>query len=165
MNFRNEQGRLLISNLFIDRKYEEDAALYTLNLTDKVYKGKTYPSLYKLYIQMEDITEYNFANTYFESYQHWELLCNEEWFKPIISRWRKELELKIKAEALKEIIAQSTSDDPRKRLEASKYIYEKVFVSSNGKGRPTKAQVKEEAVRKAMEEKLITEDWNRLVPN
>lgn len=163
MTFRNEQGRLLNAGLFIDKQYDESTALYALTLVDKQYKGKTYPALYRLYIEMSDITEYNFANTYFESFQHWESLCSEEWFKPYITRWRKELELKIKAEALKEIIAQAASDDPKKRLEASKYIYEKVFVSSSGKGRPTKAQIKEEAVRKAQEEKLINEDWNRLV--
>lgn len=163
MKFRNDQDRLLFASLFIDRKYDEGSALYCLGLTDKTYRGKVYPSLYRCYINMADITEYNFANTYFESYQHWEQLCQEEWFKPYIYRWRKELELKIKAEALKEIIAQSVSEDPKKRLDASKYIYEKVFVSSSSKGRPSKAQIKEEAVRKAQEEKLINEDWSRLV--
>ena len=160
--YRNEQGRLYLRGLFLDLKYE-DYAIYTLSDIDKEYKGKVYPSLYLLFMKEADITEYNFSKKYFESYQHWQALCNEEWFKPYIHRWRKELELMIKAEALKEILAQASSEDPKKRLEAAKYIYEKVVSPDLKKGRPSKEVVKEEAIRKAKEEKLISEDWNRLV--
>lgn len=162
LKFRNDQDRLMTASLFWDKQYNKEHAIYVLGNKDKEVDGKVLPSLYRLYITMSDITEYNFANEYFESYQHWQAICEEEWFKPLITRWRKELELKIKAEALKEIIAQSAAEDPKKRLEASKYIYEKVFVEGN-RGRPSKKQIKEEAVRRAQEEQLITEDWNRLI--
>lgn len=162
--FRNEVGRLLgPSSLFLEPKYGA-VAIYTLSLVDKTYHNKVYPSLYRLYIQESDVTEYNFANKYFESFQHWQEICEDGGFKPYILKWRRELELKIKAEALKEIIAQAASDDPRKRLEASKYIYEKVFVgSAPARGRPSKQQVKDEAQRLAQEQNLVKEDWNRLV--
>lgn len=162
MKFRSDNDRLITAGLFYDKQYNKDYAIYVLSDKDREVDGVVYLSLYRLYIEMSDITEYNFANRYFESYQHWLAITSEDWFKPYIQRWRQELELKIKAEALKEIIAQSASDDPRKRLEASKYIFEKVFNDAT-KGRPTKKQIKEEAVRKAQEESIITEDWKRLV--
>ena len=165
MSFRTpDSDRLKLSSLFLEPKYNVETALYTLNDRDKEYKEQTFPSLYKLYITMADVTEYNFANKYLESFQHWDALCSEEFFKPHIQRWRKELELKVKSEALLEIIAQSQAEDPRKRLEASKYLYEKVYISnSNGRGRPSKAEVRKEAERQAREQKIITQDYERLL--
>lgn len=165
MNFRTpESNWLRLSSLFLESKYDETAP-YTLSDADKTYKGKVYPSLYKLYIQMADITEYNFANTYLESYQHWDALCGEEFFKPVVARWRKELELKVKSGALLEIIAQSASDDPRKRLEAAKYLYEKVGIAGNKstRGRPSKDEVTKEAKKMATEQKIIDKHWEELV--
>lgn len=158
MTFRTPQtDKLKLSSLFFEPKYTEDA-MYSLNDKDREYKGKVYPSLYKLYIDLADITEYNFANTYLESYQHWMLLCEEEWFKPIVARWRKEIELKVKSTALLEIVAQATSEDPRKRLEAAKYLYEKVGnPNSSARGRPSKEEIRKEAKRQAIEQKIIDE--------
>lgn len=155
--FRNLDGTLSINRIFIEFKYIPEQALYSLDLKDKVIKGKTFPSLYRLYIEMSDVSEYTFANTYFESYQHWQAICEQEYFKPHIARWRKELELKIKSAALKEIIEQSQAEDPKKRLEASKYLYEKVFIDRDGstRGRPSKKEIKEEALKQAQEQKLI----------
>jgi len=164
MSFRTSNDRLKITNLFIDTRYDE-GAIYCLADKDKEVKGKHYPSLYRLYIEMSDITEYNFANKYLESYQHWLTLCEEEWFKPIVTRWRKEIELKVKSQALLEIVAQATSEDPRKRLEAAKYLYEKVgSQNSNGRGRPSKAEIKAETEKLAREAKILDEH-SRLLAN
>lgn len=163
MSFRTEHNNILkFSSLFLEPKYE-DGAIYTLKDIDLTHKGKFYPSLYKLYIKMSDVTEYDFANLYFESYQHWAELCEMDFFKPYIHRWRKELELKVKSGALKEIIEQSVSEDPKKRLEAAKYLYEKVYVGDkHSKGRPSKKEIKAEAQRQAQELKIINEHWERL---
>ena len=162
MSFRSSNDRLKLSSLFLEPKYQEDA-LYTLSDKDKEYKGKTYPSLYKLYVNMADVTEYNFANTYFESYQHWDELCSQDWFKPYVNRWRKELELKIKSQALVEIIKQASSEDPRKALEASKYLYEKVYAGDkNSRGRPSKAEVRKAAQQQALEQRIVDEHWSVL---
>lgn len=163
-NYRTEiQDKLKLSTLFLEPKYIVGEAIYTLKERDKEFQGKIYPSLYRLYVEMADVTEYNFANKYLESYQHWDALCQEEFFKPYIARWRKELELKVKSTALLEIIAQSVSDDPRKRLEAAKYLYEKVYAGSEkGAGRPSKRDIKAQAEKVAKEQKIITEHWERL---
>ena len=164
MTFRTTKDQLKTSSLFYETKYDSVESLYSLSDKDKVVNGRTIPSLYKLYTNMADVTEYTFANTYMESYQHWDLLCGEEFFKPYIQRWRKELELKLKSEALVEIIRQTKDEDPRKRMEASKYLYEKVFVGDKQtKGRPSKAQIKEEAHRQAKEAHLIDSHWKDLV--
>lgn len=160
--FRTAQGNLKLLSLFYEDIYKPDDAIYTIRDQDKEAKGYLFPSLYKLYMAEADITEYNFANKYFESYQHWRVICESDWFKPYLQRWREELELKVKSEALKEIIAQANSSDPRKRLEASKYLFEKVYVD-RGAGRPSKKKIKEEAMIQARQDKIITEDFERIV--
>lgn len=159
-----EANSLRLSSLFLEPKMNE-ASLYTINDIDREYNGKTYPSLYKLYIKMADITEYNFANTYLESYQHWDQLCQQDFFKPHLARWRKELELKVKSGALLEIIAQSTSTDPKKRMEAAKYLYEKVGVGdrTTNRGRPSKVEVQKEAKKQALETRIIDEHWEQMI--
>ncbi len=159
--FRNNQGTLILSGLFIESGRPE-FAIYSVGHQDKTLNGKTYPSLYQLYIQMSDVTEYVFATTYFETYQHWAQLCETEFFKDHIKEWRKELELKVKSEALIEIIEQSQSVDPRKRLEAAKYLYEKVYIKDSRRGRPSKDEIKKEAMKQAKEKKLIDEHWTIL---
>lgn len=158
--YRSESGQLLIATLFLERKYRTEYAIYSLSDVDKEYNGRIYPSLYQLYMEMSDVTEYEFANRYFESYQHWDAICQEAWFQPYISRWRKELELKIKSKALLEIIEQAKSTDPKKRFEANKYLYEKVYIGDGStRGRPSKKQVKEEAAKQAKEQKIIDEHF------
>lgn len=164
--FRNATGQLILQSLFIEYKYSREYALYTLDTQDKVSGGVTYPSLYKLYMAMSDVTEYHFANKFFESYQHWDMLCKEDFFKKHIFQWRKELELKIKSEALKEIIDQASSENPNKRMEAAKYLYEKVFVGDKTtKGRPSKAEIKRQAQQQLEEANLLEEHRKAVLVN
>lgn len=157
-----EKGILKTTSLFTDF-FSQQEPLYTLRDKEHKHNGQVYPSLYKLYMEMSDITEYDFANTYFESYQHWKLVCDHPEIKPYIDRWRAELELKVKSMALKEIIAQANAEDPKKRLEASKYLYEKVYVTKETKGRPSKQQIKEEAMKQAMLSNTILDDHERIL--
>ena len=53
--------RPLTQSLFLELGYT-DFAIFTLKEDDYVYNDKTYISLKKLYLEMEDPTEYDFAN-------------------------------------------------------------------------------------------------------
>lgn len=97
---RSEKGKYITQGLFLEYNYNTDMALFTLDDEDKEYRGKTYPSLKKIYLTMEDPTEYKFATTVFGNYTHWKRLC-EYYLKDIVEEWREELELKLRAEGVK----------------------------------------------------------------
>lgn len=61
---KDTQGRPLTQSLFLEPNYNVDYAYYTMDDDDKNFKGKVYPSLKRLYLEMEDPTEYEFATTY-----------------------------------------------------------------------------------------------------
>lgn len=146
-------GAPLLWSLFIDNwvKGTYDAApVYTLK--DDDYKG--YPSLYRLYMDMEDPTEWVFATTYLASWEHWERLCECEWFKPIVARWRKEMALKVKARALNRIRQESENPDSRNYYNANRFLVDKGWLDKEvpgPKGRPKKQEIRD-AFHKEVEE-------------
>src|SRR6185503_1019685 len=101
--FTNSNGRLLMKSLFVEHAQPRSLALYTLEDTDK----DGVPSLFRLFLETSDLTEYTFANTYLRDWDHWAQLCESPFFKPYVARWRKELALKIRAEALARVIEES----------------------------------------------------------
>src|SRR5574337_902614 len=70
-------GKPLTQSLFLEIGYTEQS-IYTLKEEDYMYEGKLYPSLKRLYLEMEDLTEYEFANTYLLGWKHWKRLCENK---------------------------------------------------------------------------------------
>jgi len=160
--FRDVHGRRLYKKLFYETTLAGDAkdkVLYTLK--DQTHEG--FPSLYQLYMAEADPTEYIFSTKYFDSYDHWKTLSSREWFKPIVARWREELDVQIRANALKRIIAESKSSSKNSFM-ANKYLLEKGWVSE-GKGRPSKDQVLAAAKEEAQKAQTLEEDFLRVVEN
>ena len=126
---------------------------------------KVYPSLYRLYMEMEDLTEYEFANKYLDGWEHWEMLNACEWFKPYVERWRKELTLKVQARALKALRAEAQSSS-KNSFVANKFLVDRGWVDksekSHGRGRPSKDEVKKAADAIALHDKRLEEDMQRL---
>lgn len=120
--------------LFLELGYDVEAAVYTLKEYDYTYNGKVYPSIKRLYLEMEDTTEYLFASQYFLSYNHWLRMCENKAIRKHIDEWRTELELKLRATALKAIVDMSADD---KGFQAAKYIAEASW-KKNSVGRPKK---------------------------
>jgi hypothetical protein len=120
--FRHPTGkaRFLRELFFETTTADKTWVLYTLK--DREHEG--FPSLYLAYMAMEDLTEYEFANKYLEGWEHWVMLTNCAWFKPYVERWRKELDLKIKARYLKGI-KQEAASGSRNALGAMKYLLER----------------------------------------
>lgn len=139
----------------------QENVIYSLSREDK----DPYKSLYKLYMAMEDITEYEFANTYFESWEHWQSIANASWMKEHLSKWRSELEIKLKSIAVKEMIKEATLGG-KNAFQALKWIIDKGWVERTnqgpGRGRPSKEEIRRAAVEAAFSDNQIQEDLKRL---
>jgi len=141
--FKNSNGVFFLKALFFETTLaDKSTVVYTLK--DRDHEG--YPSLYLLYLAENDLTEYQFANKYLDGWAHWEALCSCGWFKPYLERWRKELALKHKAEALKRIISEAQSSS-RNAFTANKFLVSSGWVEETDKpkrGRPSKKEIEDE---------------------
>lgn len=136
---KTPQGNYITQGLFLEIQYP-DTAMYTLGDDDKEYKGKVYPSLKKLYLQMEDVVEYNFASEYLCGWEHWQRICNNEMIRKHILKWRKELELKLRSKAFKEILSRSKTEQG---IAAARWIADKQWIKREA-GRPSKEDIERE---------------------
>lgn len=160
--FRNSTNGRYLKGLFFEQTLaDKSSVVYTL----KDWDHEGFPSLYRLYMEMEDLTEYEFANKHLDGWEHWEMLCQCEWFKPYVERWRKELTLKVQARALKALRAEAQSSSKNSFM-ANKFLVDKGWVDkaekSHGRGRPSKDEVKKAADAIALTEKRLEEDMQRL---
>lgn len=161
--FRTSNRKRLLRGLFFETTPTSDKTNVLYSLKDEDHLG--YRSLSRLYLEANDPTEYTFAVQYLESYDHWEMLCECSWFKPYLNRWRKELEMKIKSEALANIIREAKDQKSPSRFAANKYIIEKGWEpkdTPNKKGRPSKDAIREAAYDIAETERRLQEDFDRL---
>lgn len=150
---------------------DKSTVLYTLKdhdhqviLKDGSDREVTYPSLRRLYLETDDPTEYLFYTTYLDGLAHWEELLRCEWFKPYISRWRKELELRLKSEALARI-REAAKAGGKEVLALNRYLVEKGWEPKDGqtkKGRPTKADILRAAHEQAFTNNQVSSDFERL---
>ncbi len=109
--FINSQNTMLVQSLFLETALKRpQLAVYSLSDVDKEYEGKFYPSLYRLYLAEQDLTEFLFAESHLYNYAHWEKISNSSWFKPHLDRWRRDLNLQITARALQSVLKEAQSD-------------------------------------------------------
>jgi hypothetical protein len=163
--FRNSGGQRYTNGLFYETTLADKATvLYTLK--DQDHKG--YPSLYRLYMEQEDLTEWEFANTYLDGWEHWTMLCSSQWFKPYAERWRHELELKLKARALNSV-REVAKGGGQNAYYANKFLLEggwkeKDSSSGRGRGRPKKTKDATQEEILALEAKQrIKDDFERVI--
>ena len=165
--FKNTSGARLTRGLFYECYEDSSQAVYTLKTRDHPVGDKIYLSLYLLYMAEEDPTEFVFAEKYLVDHEHWLMISTGVWFKPHLEKWRRELDLKIKSQALKRII-NTAKLGGRDALQANRYLIEKGWENKQttySRGRPSKDEIKKEARRLSEEETRLTEDFNRLNTN
>lgn len=138
-----------------------DKTYVVYTLKDQDHEG--YPSLYRLYMECNDPTEWKFATTYLDGWEHWEILSNTAYFKPYVDRWRTELELRMKSQALAKIMSESKTSG-RDSFAANKYLLEKGWEPkpTNKRGRPTKDDIKQAAYDELSANKQLDEDFVRI---
>lgn len=167
--FKNSMNRYLTKALFIEFESEpgiptEQYAIYTTQEEDREKNGKTYLSVYRLFLECNDPTGYTFANKHLGSWYHYQMLMKAPWFKETIDKALLELEVRTRSDALKSIIKDSKNPNSRSQFQASKFLLEKGWVPKDSPvGRPTKERIKEEAEKMVLEEQSIEEDASRIL--
>lgn len=132
MEFKGANGSYLTQGLFYE--FNNPDAVYTLRPEDhKSKKGKTYKSVYKIY--MESVDEYDAAINILGSYVHWQKLCQLDWFMkgfdfgayrlPGLEDWRQHLKARDESTAKRQLLQEAENGS----VTAQKTIYD----SSKGK--------------------------------
>lgn len=152
--------------LFYETSLPEDresmGTAWTLKEDDHHADGKVYKSMKKMYVAMEDVTEYDFAQATLGSYKHWERLLESPIIRPHIDQWRKELNLKLKARAMKSIIKAATEDE-KLSFQAMKYLADNDYLDKKSKrGRPSKDELKAELRKEVQSNKTLMDDAARI---
>lgn len=135
-------------------------------LADSRLKGKFV--MFKLsdwkakYMEIADPTEYKAAMHLIGDWKHWSLMLKNPVFRSHVEDWRKELDLKLEAEAIQNIREQAKLGNTA----AAKFLAKKEYkegVLKNAVGRPKKV-VEEEVMDKEENEatKRMAEDMSRL---
>lgn len=154
--YRASNGVYYTKQLFYEfADSDKSYVLYTLK--DQDYMG--YPSLRRLYIEMDDQSEYQFANRYFAGWSHWKKLLRCPWFADYISEFREELQIKSSASYLTSIRLKALEGN----LAANKYLLEQGWKDSKEKvGRPSKEKIKAEADKMFRDSTDISDDLERI---
>lgn len=153
--FKDDKGGYITQSLFIEVGYDTERAMYTFADEDKEYKGVTYKSLRKLYLEMADPTEYHFAVKYLWGWEHWQRIVNNKLLAVEVSKWREELEIKLRAIGVRNIIAQSGDS-----MVAARWVADGQW--DTAKQKRTKAgQAKEKAVREKVGQE-VQADYARI---
>ena len=162
--FKSSGGQFYTRQIFYEMNTGEPSlVLYTLKDYDVILDGRTIPSLSRLYIDMADVSEYNFALTYFGSWKHWKMISEANWFKEYITPMREELATKLMAQSLKRV-ADLAGGDTRDAFQANRYLLDKGWITKVGpKGRPSKESIKKEAEALFKEKNEFDQDFERLV--
>lgn len=135
---------------------------WTLKEKDLIVGDKIYRSMKRTYLDMEDVTEYDFAMATLGSYKHWERLVESPIIRKHIDQWRKELNLKLKARAMKAIINAATVDE-KSSFQAMKYLADNEYLDKKAKrGRPSKEEVSAELRREVEINKTFKDDAERI---
>jgi hypothetical protein len=132
-------GKYITQGLFLEIGYN-DNAVYTLKDVDYTYKGVLYPSLKRLYLEFNDPTELLFAREHLLGWRHWQRLLENRAIRKHIDEWRFELDLQIRATAVREALVLSKNGN----FNATKWLSDAGWVNK-GPGRPSKAAIEKEA--------------------
>ncbi len=134
-------GNMITQGLFLEHQYDTERAVFTLKDDDHEYKGVIYLSLKRLYMEMEDLGEFEFAENVLLGWRHWQRICNNKLFTKMIEEWRTELEAKLRGRAIN-AIARDASGASRSSIASAKWMADRGW--SKKVGRPSKQDIAHE---------------------
>lgn len=153
----------LKKDLFFETTPDKTNVVYTLKENDHL----GYVSIYRVYQELEDLTEYKIATEYFDGVEHWDMLCREKWFQPYLMKMRRTLELKLKSRMAAILIQDAMSSESKTSTASAKYLLDKGYdiVSPDKRraGRPSKQEIADAAADEALVKDLFNEDYNRIL--
>lgn len=137
--FKDSRNRYLTRSLFVETKTDLCEPIFTLDSKED-YDG--YISVYRLYMEADDPTEYTVAMRMLGDLEHWKLLCDRDFFSPYVALWRDELQAKIRSEAVGVVRATAVSGTPSS-LPAARWLAENDLLNTTQppkkeRGRPPK---------------------------
>lgn len=153
--YKDEKGRYIVQGLFLEDRYNADMAVFTFDGEDKEYKGKTFYSLKRLYLEHGDPKEYSFARKYLYDWPHWQRLCKNAVIGRHIEQWRDELELDLVSEGVSAIIDLAMNKDS---YQAAKFLAERGW-DKEKVGRPSKEDIEGELKKRVDAEQEFDKDF------
>ena len=162
---KNEMGVVRTKSLFYELSYTDTThVIFVLKDEDQEVNGKTYVSLGKLYRSLvaNDPTEYTFAIAVFGYWDIWDTIRKSPQIKSHVAKWRREVEVKIKSEAI-QIIAKEAKEGGRSSFTAAKLLLDRGWLEKEeaAKAKRKLAEKEEEEMNKAAID-LMGEDAARL---
>lgn len=118
--------------------------------------------LYEDYLRIADPTEYRFAVRCIGSWSQWEALLQEEPLKTDIVRWRRELEVKLRSEALQRIMDVASNEGTRDSLQANRYLLEANYGNKDKVGRPSTKAIEQKAKELVAHNEQVKADFQRV---
>ncbi len=144
-------------SLFLELNYDE-AAVYSLKENHWTHATRGfYPSIKRLYVEMEDPTEYEFANTYFLGWKHWQQICASKVMMRYIKEWREELEVKLRCKGVKSLLDNANTGN----YQAAKWLVDRGWATRPA-GRPSKSEIEGEKALQARIHEEYADDIQRL---
>lgn len=160
--YKNPAGAYLLKALFWEETNDfsdKTDVLYTLKQDD--HEG--YPSIHRLYLEMEDAPEYDFAQKYFSNWTHWSRLTECNWFKPYLLEMRTELDVRLKARALQALRETAADKNNKNSYMANKFIIDQgLGLKKDSRGRPSKEKIRAEADKLFKTSDEVDEDFARI---
>jgi hypothetical protein len=158
--FKDRMGKWITQGLILELGYKP-TAIYTRQDDNVEYKGKTYPSLKKLFIEsyMIDPTEYQFATKYLGGWQHWKRMKNNKQIRDLYEEWQEEAEIKVRALGVRSAIDMALDG---KSFAAAKWLAEAGY-DKRGAGRPSKQEVVRATRIEAGIKDELDDDWERIL--
>lgn len=158
---KDNKGVWRTDSLFFEFKHDDLPYHWTIHDRDREENGVIYPSMKLIYMAYDHIPqhEYQFAMDVLGSWDHWLRMCQSSRVGQHIAIWREELDVKIKAQAVKDIMAVAKGDSAA-AANAAKWLAEKGYASK--RGRPSKAEKHQLLKQEAEAEGSIEKDFQRL---
>lgn len=162
--FKNLSGAHLLKPIFFELdEGDRPWAQFTLKNYHHTVDGRQYLSLRRLYVELEDPTEYLFAETYLDGWEHWKKLSGASFFQSYLKDWREELEIRLRAKALLRI-KKKAEEGTKDSLQADKTLLMGGWKTEEEKsaGRPSKKKIQEEADKLMVQKTEYDNDFERL---
>lgn len=162
--FKNASGAFITKGLFWETALiTKENCVYTFKDEDieREISGsvRLLPSIRRLYLEINDETEYRFAKECFYSWSHFKKLLECSWFKDYLSDMREELSVMNESRAREVILKKAESGD----YHANKHIVSEITGSRKSTvGRPSKEKIRQEANKLFNENSEILDDYRRI---
>ena len=129
--WQNDTGQWYTAGLFLEKAtHGIESVAYTLSFDDKEVNGVVYPGFYRLYLELEDPTEYEVATTLVGGLEHWTAITNSKILAGEVASMRNWLNLRLKSKGMRKIIEQAPES-----FQAAKYLVDQSWLDKQAKAK------------------------------